>query len=111
TSIDYLEQMGIPISSSHHEDAPSQHEIDLQHMDALSMADAVTTLRVAVKEAARELGGLATFMPQPLEDVPGSGMHVHMSLFSAEGNAFFDPDQEEPLSPTGRAFLAGVLAH
>ncbi|MFL5831147.1 MAG: glutamine synthetase family protein [Solirubrobacteraceae bacterium] len=110
-SIDYLEQMGIPIKTSHHEDAPSQHEIDLQHMDALSMADAVTTFRVAVKEAARELGAHATFMPQPLEDQPGSGLHVHMSLFSAEGNVFHSPEPAEPLSPLGRQFLAGVLAH
>ena len=110
-TIDYLEQMGIPVKSSHHEDGPSQHEIDLQHMDALSMADAVTTFRVTVKQAARELGGHATFMPQPLEDQPGSGMHVHMSLFSAEGNVFHSPDPGEPLSELGRAFLAGVLAH
>jgi glutamine synthetase len=48
-AIDYLEQMGIPVKSSHHEDGPSQHEIDLQHVDALSMADAVTTFRVTVK--------------------------------------------------------------
>ncbi len=110
-TIDYLEQMGIPIKSSHHEDGPSQHEIDLQHMDALSMADAVTTFRVAVKEAAQELGAHATFMPQPLEHEPGSGMHVHMSLFNLEGNAFHCADPAEPLSGTGRAFLAGVLAH
>jgi glutamine synthetase len=110
-TIDYLEQMGIPITSSHHEDGPSQHEIDLQYVDALSMADAVTTFRVAVKEAARGLGAYATFMPQPLEGRPGSGMHVHMSLFGAEGNVFHSPDPDEPLSETGRAFLAGVLAH
>jgi glutamine synthetase len=110
-TIDYLEQMGIPVKSSHHEDGPSQHEIDLQHMDALSMADAVTTFRVTVKEAARELGAHATFMPQPLEGVPGSGMHVHMSLFSPQGNCFAASDRDEPLSPFGASFLAGVLAH
>ncbi|GAC1489263.1 MAG: glutamine synthetase family protein [Solirubrobacteraceae bacterium] len=110
-AIDYLEKMGIPVTTSHHEDGPSQHEIDLQHMDALSMADAVTTFRVTVKEAARGLGAHATFMPQPLEDQPGSGMHVHMSLFSAEGNVFHSPDPEQALSPLGRSFLAGVLAH
>jgi glutamine synthetase len=110
-TIEYLEKMGIPINSTHHEDGPSQHEIDLQHMDALSMADAVTTFRVAVKQAARELGAHATFMPQPLENQPGSGMHVHMSLFNAEGNAFHSPDPSLPLSPLGSAFLAGVLAH
>jgi glutamine synthetase len=110
-TIDYLEQIGIPITTSHHEDGPSQQEIDLKHMDALSMADAVTTFRVAVKQAAGELGTRATFMPQPLERQPGSGMHVHMSLFSAEGNVFHSPEPDQPLSPTGRAFLAGVLAH
>ena len=50
-------------------------------------------------------------MPKPLAEHPGSGMHLHISLFQGERNAFHDPDPEEPLSPTGRAFLAGVLAH
>jgi glutamine synthetase len=111
-TIEYLEQMGIPVKASHHEDAPSQHEMDLQHTDALSMADAVTTFRITVKEVARELGHYATFMPQPLEGQPGSGMHLHLSLFDGDGtNTFHAPDAGEPLSPTGRAFLAGVLAH
>jgi glutamine synthetase len=110
-TIDYLEQMGIPVKASHHEVAPSQHEIQLAHTDALSMADAVTTFRVAVKEAAHELGAYATFMPKPLEEHPGSGMHVHISLFEGERNVFHDPDAGQALSPAGRAFLAGVLAH
>jgi glutamine synthetase len=110
-TIEYLEQMGIPVKASHHEVAPSQHEIQLAHTDALSMADAVTTFRLAVKEAANELGAYATFMPKPLEAHPGSGMHLHISLFEDERNAFHDPDAEQPLSATGRAFLAGVLAH
>ncbi|MGI8801271.1 MAG: glutamine synthetase family protein [Solirubrobacteraceae bacterium] len=112
-AIEYLEQMGIPIKASHHEAAPSQHELDLQHTDALSMADAVTTFRIVVKEVARELGHYASFMPQPLEDQPGSGMHLHLSLFDADGGNAFHPSASsgEPLSATGRAFLAGVLAH
>jgi glutamine synthetase len=110
-TIDYLEQMGIPVKASHHEVAPSQHEIQLAHTDALSMADAVTTFRLAVKEAAHELGAYATFMPKPLAEHPGSGMHLHISLFRGDRNAFHDPDPDTPLSPTGRAFLAGVLAH
>ena len=110
-TIDYLEQMGIPVKASHHEVAPSQHEIQLAHTDALSMADAVTTFRIAVKEAAHELGAYATFMPKPLEAHPGSGMHLHISLFEGDRNAFHAPDAEQPLSPAGRAFLAGVLAH
>lgn len=110
-TIEYLEQMGIPVRASHHEVAPSQHEIQLAHTDALSMADAVTTFRVVVKEAAHELGAYATFMPKPLEAHPGSGMHLHISLFEGDRNAFYAPDAEQPLSPAGRGFLAGVLAH
>ena len=110
-TIEYLEQMGIPVKASHHEVAPSQHEIQLAHTDALSMADSLTTFRLAVKEAAHELGAYATFMPKPLAAHPGSGMHVHVSLFKGERNAFHDPDPGEPLSPAGRAFLAGVLSH
>jgi glutamine synthetase len=110
-TIEYLEQMGIPVKASHHEVAPSQHEIKLAHTDALSMADAVTTFRLAVKEVAREQDVFATFMPKPLEHESGSGMHVHLSLFDGEHNVFFDADEPGPLSATGRAFLAGVLAH
>lgn len=110
-TIEYLEQMGIPVKASHHEVAPSQHEIKLAHTDALSMADAVTTFRLVVKEVAREQGVYATFMPKPLEHESGSGMHVHMSLFEDERNLFFDESGEAPLSATGRAFLAGVLSH
>jgi glutamine synthetase len=110
-TIEYLERMGIPVKASHHEVAPSQHEIQLAHNDALSMADSLMTFRLAVKEAAHELGAYATFMPKPLVDHPGSGMHLHISLFKGERNTFHDPDPAEALSPAGRAFLAGVLAH
>jgi glutamine synthetase len=110
-TIEYLEQMGIPVKASHHEVGPSQHEIKLTHTDALSMADAVTTFRLAVKEVAREQGVFATFMPKPLEHESGSGMHVHCSLFEGERNVFFDPSGSRPLSPAGESFLAGVLAH
>jgi glutamine synthetase len=110
-TIEYLEQMGIPVKASHHEVAPSQHEIQLQHADALSMADAVTTFRLAVKEVAREEGLHATFMPKPLDEHSGSGMHLHLSLFAGDRNAFHARDGSGPLSELGRAFLAGVLAH
>jgi len=110
-TIEYLEQMGIPVKASHHEVAASQHELDLRHTDALSMADAVTTFRLTVKEVARELGVFATFMPKPLDQSAGSGMHLHLSLFAGERNAFHSDDPDEPLSELGRCFLAGVLAH
>src|SRR5207245_330695 len=56
-TVQYLEAMGIPVESSHHEVAPSQHEIDLRYADALTMADSIMTYRLTVKEAARERRG------------------------------------------------------
>jgi glutamine synthetase len=110
-TIDHLEHLGIPVKASHHEVGPSQHEIQLAHTDALSMADAITTFRLAVKEVASELDLFATFMPKPLSQHAGSGMHVHLSLFDGDRNVFHVADPERPLSDTGRHFLAGVLAH
>jgi glutamine synthetase len=111
-TIETMEQMGVPVKASHHEVAASQHEIDLKHTDALSMADAIVTFRLAVKEVARELGVYATFMPKPLDRLPGSGMHLHISLvdLETERNVFYT-DGDEALSDTGSHFLAGVLEH
>ncbi len=106
-----LEDMGIPVEYAQHEDAPSQHEIDLRYTDALTMADTVMTVRLVVKEVAQERGVYATFMPKPLAGVQGSGMHTHFSLFSGGENAFFDGDDERGLSPVARMFIAGLLEH
>jgi len=110
-TIDHLEQLGIPVKASHHEVAPSQHEIQLAHTDALSMADAITTFRLAVKEVASESDLFATFMPKPLEGHAGSGMHLHLSLFDGDRNLLHHPGGDRPLSDAGGQFLAGVLAH
>ena len=106
-----LEQMGIVVEYSHHEGAPSQHEIDLRYTDALTMADNVMTYRIVVKQIAQEHGVYATFMPKPILGVNGSGMHVHMSLFEGDRNAFFDKDDSYHLSKVGKCFLAGLLRH
>lgn len=106
-----LEKMGIKVEYSHHEVAPSQHEIDLHYMDALSMADAAMTYRLVVKEVAMKHGVYATFMPKPLFGHNGSGMHTHQSLFRGGENAFFDPDDEYHLSQEGKAYIAGLLRH
>ena len=106
-----LEEMGIPVEYSQHEDAPSQHEIDLRYTDALTMADNVVTFRQVVKEIADEHDAYASFMPKPLEGVQGSGMHTHLSLFEGDQNAFHDPDDEHNLSKVAKAFIAGLLEH
>ena len=106
-----LEAMSIPVEYAFHEDSPSQHEIDLRHDNALAMADAIMTFRLVVKEVAAAQGVHATFMPKPLEGLQGSGMHLHLSLFSGDDNAFFDPDDAYNLSPVAKQFMAGLLFH
>ena len=106
-----LESMGLPVEYSFHKDAPGQQEIDLRHTDALTMADGIMTFRVAVREVAAREGVYATFMPKPLEGVQGSGMHVHMSLFTDDRNAFYDGDDEYHLSDLAKSFMAGLLRH
>lgn len=125
TSLDYasdlrrdtvltLEHMGIPVEYSHHEFGHSQHEIDLRATDALAMADSVMTYKLVVKEIAIKHGVFASFMPKPMNGQPGSGMHIHLSLYDEEGkNAFYAPDDAKGwgLSSTAQSFMAGILHH
>jgi len=106
-----LESMGVYVEYSHHEVAPSQHEIDLRYSDALTMADTLMTYRLTVKELAYMSGVYATFMPKPLIGQNGSGMHVHQSLFQGEHNAFFEEGAEFHLSATCKLFIAGILKY
>ncbi|MDX6235790.1 MAG: glutamine synthetase, partial [Kribbellaceae bacterium] len=110
-AITMLESMGISVEFSHHEGGPGQQEIDLRYADALSTADNIMTFRVVVKEVALSQGIYASFMPKPLSQHPGSGMHTHMSLFEGDRNAFFEGGAQYQLSKTGRAFIAGLLHH
>jgi glutamine synthetase len=106
-----LEDMGIGVEYSHHEVAPSQHEIDLRYTDALTMADNAMTYRLVVKEVALANGVYATFMPKPIASENGSGMHTHQSLFKGDRNAFFDAGDPYHLSPLAKAYIAGLLRH
>ncbi len=106
-----LEQMGIGVEYSHHEVAPSQHEIDLRYTDALTMADSAMTYRLVVKEVALKHGVYGTFMPKPLFGENGSGMHTHQSLFRGDKNAFFDPKAPDHLSDIAKKYVAGLLHH
>jgi glutamine synthetase len=110
-AVPVLEALGLELRMLHHEDAPSQQEIDLAPAEALRMADDLMTLRLVVKEVAQELGLHATFMPKPSAGIQGSGMHTHFRLFEGERNALHDPTDEARLSKVGRAFVAGLLEH
>lgn len=106
-----LEEMGIPVEYSQHEDAPSQHEIDLRYTDALTMADNILTSRLIVKEIASQKKVHASFMPKPMAGVQGSGMHTHFSLFKGDENAFCDTNDPYGLSDVAKGFIAGLMRH
>jgi glutamine synthetase len=105
-----LEEMGIGVEHAQHEDGPGQHEIDLRYTDALTMADTVMSLRHVVKELARQSGLAASFMPKPLANVQGSGMHTHLSLWRDEKNAFIG-EHTYGLSNIATQFIAGLVRH
>jgi glutamine synthetase len=106
-----LQDMGIQVEYSHHEVAPSQHEIDLRYDEGMKMADKTITYRLVVKEIARQRDVYATFMPKPIFGQNGSGMHVHQSLFKDGRNAFYDPGDRYHLSDIARHYIAGLLHH
>ena len=106
-----LQSMGIDVEYSHHEVAPSQHEIDLRYDEGLRMADKTQTYRVVVKEIARKHGVYATFMPKPIFGQNGSGMHTHQSLFKGDKNAFYEPKDRYNLSDMAKHYIAGLIHH
>lgn len=106
-----LEDIGFDVEASHHEVAPGQHEIDFKYADALHACDNIQTFKLVVKTVARKYGLHATFMPKPLDRINGSGMHINMSLFHKDGNAFFDENGDMQLSETAHYFLGGLLQH
>ncbi len=106
-----MRKLGIRVEYSHHEVAPSQHEIDMRYDDGLKMADDMVTYRLTVKEIASANGVYATFMPKPIFGQNGSGMHCHQSLFKGKTNAFHDKADKYHLSKVGKSYIAGILKH
>ncbi len=106
-----LNEMGIYIEASHHEVAPSQHEVDFRYDEIVRTADNAQTVKLVIKTMAIFHGFYATFMPKPFFGVNGSGMHTHMSLFKDGENAFYDSSDPLGLSKTLRHFVGGLLEH
>ena len=107
-----LDDMGFDILSSYHEYSPGQHEIDFKQSDALVNADRFLTFKMTVKTVAKRHGYHATFMPKPLADATGSGMHLHMTLTDLNGNnCFYDAADEKHMSKTAYHFMAGIMHH
>jgi len=108
-----LESFGIKVEASHHEVGMGQYEIDFNYGRCLDIADKVVTLKFTAKKIAQVYDMHATFMAKPLMGKPGSGMHVHESLFdiNANANAFFEKGQKYNLSGTAFSFIAGQIEH
>jgi glutamine synthetase len=106
-----LDSLGIHVECSHHEVAPSQHEIDLKYCDALTAADNVMLSKLVIKEIALQADVHATFMPKPIYGENGSGMHVHQSLVADAKNVFYNADDESHLSDTAKSYAEGLLRH
>jgi glutamine synthetase len=106
-----LTEMGFEIEMSHHEVAPSQHEINFKYTDAVTTADRVITQKFATKAIALKHGLHASFMAKPVAGINGSGMHTHCSLSKGGKNAFFDAGASKGLSDTALYFIGGLLKH
>ena len=109
--VDVLEQMGFEVETSHHEVAHGQHEIDFRYADALTTADNIATFRFVVKHVAHQFGLTASFMPKPIYEQNGSGMHTHQSLFRGKDNAFWDESAEWQMSKVALHYIGGLLKH
>ncbi len=107
-----LARLGLPLRSYEVEFGPSQFELTLSAMPGMASADAMVLLRSAVKQIARRHGYHATFMCRPrLPNALSSGWHLHQSLASGGKNAFTPESPSDVLSPVGKSWLAGLLAH
>jgi glutamine synthetase len=106
-----LTEMGFEIEMSHHEVAPSQHEINFKYTDAVTTADRVVTQKYATKAIALKYGLHASFMAKPIAGINGSGMHTHGSLSKNGKNAFYDPNAPDGISDTALYYIGGILKH
>jgi len=102
-----LEEMGIKPESSHHEQGPGQNEVDFKYSDALTAADNMVTFKSVVKTVAARNGLHASFMPKPLADKSGSGLHINLSLFKNGLNVF--NNRNKPYGEIPEEFIAGVM--
>ncbi len=102
-----LEQMGIKPESSHHEQGPGQNEIDFRYSDALTAADNFITFKSVVRTIASMNGLSASFMPKPIADKSGSGLHINLSL-SKNGFNIFNQNNTDYFN-LAESFIAGVL--
>jgi glutamine synthetase len=105
-----LEKVGLTPLHHQHEAGPSQQEIAVRHMPLSRAADATQIVKYVVQNVARRAGKTATFMPKPLNYVPGSAFHLNLSL-SLAGSSVFGGDKYEGLSDICLYFIGGIIKH
>jgi glutamine synthetase len=107
-----LDACGLDVFQIDHEDASGQYELNYHYSDALNAADRFILFKMAAQHIAEEAGLTFSLMPKPFADRPGSGLHMHLSLSDADGNAVMaEPADSHGLSRTGRQCIAGLLEH
>ena len=107
-----MEQVGIRAEVHHHEVATAgQAEIDMKYDTLVRMADKVMLFKYLVKNICRRAGLSASFMPKPIFQDNGSGMHVHQSIWKGGTNLFYDERGYAGLSPMARYYIGGLLKH
>ena len=103
-----LEQMGIKPECSYHEHGPGQNEVDFRDNNALGAADDLISFKLAVRSIANINGLYGSFLPKPMEHLPGSGLHVNINLFKDGENIFLGGEQHNPVA---ESFIAGILKY
>ena len=107
-----LERAGLSVERSHHEvGAPGQQEINYAFNTLTHSADDIQKFKYVVKNTAANFGLTATFMPKPVFEDNGSGMHVHQSLWAEGEPLFYDEKGYANLSDTARWYIGGILKH
>ncbi len=103
-------EMGLPCDKHHHEVAASQHELGLEFGTLVQTADRMQIYKYVVHQVAHAYGKTATFMPKPIKEDNGSGMHVHLSIWN-KGNPLFAGNGYAGLSETALFFIGGIIKH
>jgi glutamine synthetase len=105
---DYSDAMGLDVDTLIHESGAAQLEVNFTHADAMSRADQVFLFKRTMREAALRHGIYATFLAKPMENEPGSAMHIHQSLVDAKGRNVFAGKSEGKQSPLFQHYLGGL---
>src|SRR3546814_6492135 len=103
-------EMGLPCDKHHHEVAAAQHELGLEFGTLVTTADRMQIYKYVVHQVAHAYGKTATFMPKPIKEDNGSGMHTHISIWD-KGNPLFAGNGYAGLSETALYFIGGIIKH